>query len=115
MRSSAVALYWIAISARHYMGTLMVSLVHKYTGKERNWLPDRNINRARLENYFWLADGVQVINLMYCVVCAWFYTYKPFEEAIESNNEGDVELGSGDTASKRLSDANRNGELVVTK
>ncbi|KAI7990617.1 Protein NRT1/ PTR FAMILY 3.1 [Camellia lanceoleosa] len=70
MRSFAAALYWIAIVVGQYMGTLMVSLVHKYTGKERNWLPDRNLNRGRLENYFWLATGVQVINLMYYVVCA---------------------------------------------
>ncbi|CAL5356674.1 unnamed protein product [Camellia sinensis] len=115
MRSSAAALYWIAIAAGQYMGTLTVSLVHKYTGKDRNWLPDRNLNRGRLENYFWLATGVQVINLMYFVVCAWFYTYKPLEEAIEINNEGDVELGSGDGTSKALSDANGNVELAVTK
>ncbi|GMP97907.1 hypothetical protein CsSME_00045993 [Camellia sinensis var. sinensis] len=105
MRSSAAALYWIAIAAGQYMGTLT----------DRNWLPDRNLNRGRLENYFWLATGVQVINLMYFVVCAWFYTYKPLEEAIEINNEGDVELGSGDGTSKALSDANGNVELAVTK
>ncbi|KAK0596462.1 hypothetical protein LWI29_015885 [Acer saccharum] len=34
MRSSAAALYWVAISIGNYIGTLMVTLVHKYTGKE---------------------------------------------------------------------------------
>ncbi|KAG2727653.1 hypothetical protein I3843_01G162200 [Carya illinoinensis] len=80
MRSSAAALYWIAISMGNYAGTLMVSLVHKYSGKKSNWLPDRNLNRGRLEYYYWLVSGIQVINLLYYVVCAWFYTYKPLEE-----------------------------------
>ncbi|CAL5435263.1 unnamed protein product [Camellia sinensis] len=117
MRSTSTALYWIAISVGSYMGTLMVSLIHKYTGNDRNWLPDRNLNRGRLENYYWLMGGIQVINLLYFVVCAWFYTYKPLEEVIDSNKEGDVEFGSGegDTTSKALSDANGNVEVALTK
>ncbi|KAL7197744.1 hypothetical protein ACSBR2_020298 [Camellia fascicularis] len=118
MRSTSTALYWIAISVGSYMGTLMVSLIHKYTGNDRNWLPDRNLNRGRLENYYWLMGGIQVINLLDYVVCALFYTYKPLEEVIESNKEeGDVEFGSGegDTTSKALSDANGNVEVALTK
>ncbi|CAL5431329.1 unnamed protein product [Camellia sinensis] len=117
MRSTSTALYWVAISVGSYMGTLMVSLIHKYTGNDKNWLPDRNLNRGRLENYYWLMGGIQVINLLYFVVCAWFYTYNPLEEVIDSNKEGDVEFGSGegDTTSKALSDANGNVEVALTK
>ncbi|PSS15749.1 Protein NRT1/ PTR FAMILY 3.1 like [Actinidia chinensis var. chinensis] len=91
MRSTAAALYYLAISVGNYIGTVMVTLVHKYTGKERNWLPDRNLNRGRLENYFWLMAAVQAVNLIYYVICAWFYVYKPVEEQVESNNQGDEE------------------------
>lgn len=87
LRSTATALYWLAISMGNYVGTLMVSLVHKYSGKEHNWLPDRNLNRGRLERYYWLVSGIQVLNLVYYVVCAWFYTYKPLEE--EKDDEGE--------------------------
>ncbi|KAK4485638.1 hypothetical protein RD792_008281 [Penstemon davidsonii] len=90
MRSTAVALYWIAIAMGNYTSTLMVTLVHKYTGHSGNWLPDRNLNRGRLENYYWLVSVVQVVNLIYYVVCAWLYKYKPIEEIIERSNE-DVE------------------------
>nr|POF14379.1 protein nrt1/ ptr family 3.1 [Quercus suber] len=45
MGSTAAALHWIAISMGNYAGTLMVSLVHKYSGKKSNWLPDRNLYR----------------------------------------------------------------------
>ncbi|KAA8538008.1 hypothetical protein F0562_027412 [Nyssa sinensis] len=102
MRSTAAALYWVSISAGNYIGTLMVSLVHKYTGKENNWLPDRNLNRGRLDYYYWLVSGIQVVNLIYYVICAWFYSYKPLEEVKESG-DGDVEL------SEALNDGNGNG------
>lgn len=80
MRSTAAALYWIAIAVGSYTGTLVVSVVHKYTGRQGNWLPDRNLNRGRLEYYYWVVTGIQVVNLVYFVTCAWLYVYKPIEE-----------------------------------
>ncbi|KAI3801344.1 hypothetical protein L1987_29448 [Smallanthus sonchifolius] len=94
MKSTAMALYWTAIALGQYAGTLMVTLVHKYTADKngRNWLPDRNLNRGRLEYYYMLVTGIQVVNLVYYYVCAWFYTYKPLEEVTKSSEEGDLEL-----------------------
>ncbi|RDY09166.1 Protein NRT1/ PTR FAMILY 3.1, partial [Mucuna pruriens] len=91
MRSSATALYCITSAIGNYTGTLLVSLVHKYTGQDTNWLPDRNLNRGRLDYYYFLVSGIQVINLIYYLVCAWFYTYKPLEEISERNKEEDLE------------------------
>ncbi|GMP86323.1 hypothetical protein CsSME_00039137 [Camellia sinensis var. sinensis] len=109
------ALHWISISLGNFIGSFMVSMVHKYSGKERNWLPNRNLNRGRLENYYWLVSGIQVLNLLYYVICAWFYTYKPLEDVVDERNGegGDVELGRDDH--KALNDANGNGEVGVTK
>ncbi|XP_076934629.1 protein NRT1/ PTR FAMILY 3.1-like [Bidens hawaiensis] len=94
MKSTAMALYWTAIALGQYAGTLMVTLVHKYSaGKNgRNWLPDRNINKGRLEYYYMLVTGIQVLNLVYYFICAWFYTYKPIEEVTKSNEDGGLEL-----------------------
>ncbi|CAI8613783.1 unnamed protein product [Vicia faba] len=91
MRSSATALYCITTAIGSYMGTLLVSLVHKYTDKERNWLPDRNLNRGRLDYYYFFVSGIQVINLIYYIICTWFYTYKSLDEVSERNKEEDLE------------------------
>ncbi|EPS64607.1 hypothetical protein M569_10172, partial [Genlisea aurea] len=80
MRSTAAALYWIAIAMGNYMGTVMVSLVHRFTGPTGNWLPDRNLNRGYLDRYYWLATGVQAVNLIYYLVCVRLYKFKPIEE-----------------------------------
>lgn len=111
MRSTSVALYSLAISIGSYIGTFMVSLVHKYTGKERNWLPNRNLNRGRLDCYYWLVTGIQVVNLIYYVICAWYYTCKPLEEVKETSNEGDVELATDKIRSKPLNGVNENAEI----
>nr|KJB71911.1 hypothetical protein B456_011G146900 [Gossypium raimondii] len=92
MRSTAAALYWTAISMGNYIGTLLVSLVHKYTGENSNWLPDRNLNRGKLEYYYWLVSGIQVLNLIYYIICAYLYTYKPLEEVTEEEEEEDGEF-----------------------
>ncbi|CAL0323516.1 unnamed protein product [Lupinus luteus] len=95
MRSTATALYCITSGIGNYLGTILLSLVHKYTGKERNWLPNRNINRGKLEYYYFLVTGIQVLNLIYYAICAWFYTYKPLEEISDNNKGEDVELTNG--------------------
>ncbi|XP_061368534.1 protein NRT1/ PTR FAMILY 3.1-like [Gastrolobium bilobum] len=91
MRSSATALYCITIAIGNYVGTFIVSIVHKYSGKENNWLPDRNLNRGRLEYYYFLVSGIQVLNLIYFGMCVWFYSYKPLEETTEMKKEEDLE------------------------
>ncbi|GAB2249513.1 hypothetical protein Droror1_Dr00012872 [Drosera rotundifolia] len=103
MRSSAAALYWIAISVGNYLGTFLVTLVHKYTGKERNWLPDRNLNRGRLECYYFLVSGIQLLNLIYYVICAKLYTYKPLEQV---KDNGDEESSYPETEQKFLDNVN---------
>ncbi|KAI3437012.1 uncharacterized protein J3R85_005736 [Psidium guajava] len=121
MRSTAAALYWVAISAGNYLGTLLVTLVHDHTGKERNWLPDRNLNRRRLERYYWLVSGIQVVNLVYYLVCAWLYKYKPIEEAICREEEEEEEAEPAPAPAKRdvlaknmANETNRNaGEMEL--
>ncbi|XP_016493655.2 protein NRT1/ PTR FAMILY 3.1-like [Nicotiana tabacum] len=84
MRSTAAALNSLTTSFGNYLGTLMVSLVHNYTGNDRNWLPDRNLNKGKLDYYYWLVTGVQ---------------YKPLEELTESSKETDVELANNKNSS----------------
>ncbi|KAI4330556.1 hypothetical protein MLD38_028835 [Melastoma candidum] len=93
MRSTAVALYWVSISIGNYIGTFVVSMVHKYTGEHGghgNWLPNRNLNRGRLEYYYWLISGIQAVNLVYFVIMASMYTQKPLEEImVRYTEDGD--------------------------
>ncbi|KAH7677230.1 Proton-dependent oligopeptide transporter family protein [Dioscorea alata] len=98
MRSVAAALYWLAISIGSYLGTVLVSLVSRITEKRGEWLPD-NINKGKLDYYYWLVVGLQVVNVLYFVVCAMMHTLKPLEvmkdDQITKVEEGQAEGGEG--------------------
>lgn len=75
MRSTATALFWTAISAGSYGSTLLVTIIHHVS----DWLSDTNINRGRLEYFYWLITLLQIFNLGFYMVCAKFYTFKPIQ------------------------------------
>lgn len=81
MRSTATALFWMAISIGNYVSTLLVTLVHRFSAKPdgSNWLPDNNLNRGRLEYFYWVITVLQAVNLVYYLWCAKIYTYKPVQ------------------------------------
>uniref|UniRef100_A0A0E0DRC6 Major facilitator superfamily (MFS) profile domain-containing protein n=1 Tax=Oryza meridionalis TaxID=40149 RepID=A0A0E0DRC6_9ORYZ len=112
MRSSAAALFWVAGSLGNYLGTVLVTVVQSASRGE--WLQD-NINRGRLDYYYWLVTFLLVLNLAYYFVCFHFYTLKSFEvdagdEAqrrrdVAGSAEGETELSAGCVV------ASRNGVL----
>ncbi|CAL0318099.1 unnamed protein product [Lupinus luteus] len=99
MRSTAMALFWTSISIGNYVSTLLVTLVHKFTSGPNgsNWLPDKNINKGKLEYFYWLITLLQFINLIYYSLCAKFYTYKPvqvYDKGDSSSEENQLELST---------------------
>ncbi|PUZ66000.1 hypothetical protein GQ55_3G271000 [Panicum hallii var. hallii] len=91
MRSTAAALYWLTFSIGSYLGTLLVTIVHAKTQRSGQWLPD-NLNRGKLDNYYWLVVALEVVNLVYFFVCVKYYTFKPLETV---GGEEEVELYHG--------------------
>ncbi|GJN14395.1 hypothetical protein PR202_gb01218 [Eleusine coracana subsp. coracana] len=94
MRSTAAALFWLATSLGNYMGTVLVTVVQRATRRE--WLQD-NINRGRIDNYYWLVTCLMVLNLGYYLLCFHFYTMKPLEVADDEHDgehEKECELAS---------------------
>lgn len=101
MRSTVAALYWLTMSIGSYLGTLLVTIIHAKTQRSGQWLQD-NLNRAKLDSYYWLVFGLQGLNLIYYFVCVRYYTFKPLEtvkpeEELElyrgNGNEGDGKKG----------------------
>ncbi|KAL6910000.1 hypothetical protein ACP4OV_001258 [Aristida adscensionis] len=88
MRSSAVALFWLAGSLGNYMGTVLVTVVQRATHGE--WLQD-NINRGRIDKYYWLVTFIMVLNLAYYLICFQFYTMKPLEVSDDEHDACDKE------------------------
>ncbi|KAL6619241.1 hypothetical protein ACP70R_034380 [Stipagrostis hirtigluma subsp. patula] len=105
MRSTAAALYWLTMSIGSYMGTLLVTIVHEKTRRSGQWLPD-NLNRGKLDSYYWLVVGLQVVNLVYYFVCVKYYTFKPLETVGGEEVEMYHGNGKGTEVDAKKQDAN---------
>ncbi|KAJ3690496.1 hypothetical protein LUZ61_019660 [Rhynchospora tenuis] len=103
MRSSATALFWLSISLGNYLGTALVTIVHNSTKKRVDWLQD-DLNKGKLDSYYWLVVILQIFNLGIYVLCAKYYTMKPLEATEDEDTpkitdrqggvEEEVELGA---------------------
>ncbi|CAN6201852.1 unnamed protein product [Urochloa humidicola] len=90
MRSTATALFWLSISLGSYASTALVGAVHRWSAGPggANWLPD-NINHGRLDYFYWVVTALQVMNLLYYLVCAKRFTFKPVQLHKEVEEEGE--------------------------
>ncbi|PIA63594.1 hypothetical protein AQUCO_00201145v1 [Aquilegia coerulea] len=93
MRSTGAALFWTSIAVGNYFSTFLVSIIHKYTAKpgRTDWL-DSNLNKGKLEYFYWLITALQTINLVYYLICARFYTMKPIQLRQKEEEPEGVEL-----------------------
>ncbi|KAG0448490.1 hypothetical protein HPP92_027801 [Vanilla planifolia] len=80
MRSTAAALFWLSVALGNYGGMLLVTLVSNFTKKSKhgNWLQN-DINKGRLDYYYWLVASMQVLNFAFYLVCVRFYRFKRLE------------------------------------
>ncbi|XP_045803543.1 protein NRT1/ PTR FAMILY 2.13-like [Trifolium pratense] len=77
MRSISNSLLCLNISVGSNLSTFIVNIVHSYTGKQggSDWL-DSDINKGRLEYFYFIIAGLAVLNLCYFIFCARKYCYK---------------------------------------
>uniref|UniRef100_A0ACD6ANE6 Uncharacterized protein n=1 Tax=Avena sativa TaxID=4498 RepID=A0ACD6ANE6_AVESA len=89
MRSMATALFWLSISLGSYVSTLLITVVHQWSAGPdgSNWLPD-NINHGKLDYFYWVVTVLQVMNLVYYLICARRYKFKPVQHHKTEEGEG---------------------------
>ncbi|KAL0738742.1 hypothetical protein Bca4012_014952 [Brassica carinata] len=66
IRAVAGAIFFLSSSIASYICTLLINVIDKVTREEgHSWLGDKDLNKNRLENYFFIIGGIQVVNLIY--------------------------------------------------
>ena len=87
MRSLAGSLFFCGLALSSYFSSLLITIIHKLTVKSAtgNWLP-QDLNEGRLDYFYYMITGLEVVNLGYFVLCSRWYRYK--------GNDGD-DQGSG--------------------
>ncbi|KAM7483265.1 hypothetical protein LguiB_007848 [Lonicera macranthoides] len=77
MRSIAASLVFCAVAGSSYLSTLISSIVQSITGRggKESWLGE-DLNKGRLDYFYYLIAALEVLNLVYFLVCAKWYKYK---------------------------------------
>ncbi|PON70100.1 Proton-dependent oligopeptide transporter [Parasponia andersonii] len=78
MKALGTAISWTSMSFGYFLSTVVVEIVNKVSG---GWLANNNLNRDKLENFYWLLAVLSVLNFAVYVLCASWYKYKKLEPA----------------------------------
>ncbi|XVE88868.1 hypothetical protein DITRI_Ditri19aG0103300 [Diplodiscus trichospermus] len=74
MSSIAAALFGLGLAVANLLASVVVSIIDSITsrGGKESWVSN-NINKGRIDNYYWVLAILSFINLLYYFVCAWAY------------------------------------------
>lgn len=91
MRSIAGAFFFCGNAVSNYVYSFLISEVHRRTGNlpGGNWLPE-DLNKGRLDYWYYLVGVLCVLNFVYFLVCAHWYRYKGAstgQQGVESSLE----------------------------
>uniref|UniRef100_A0A5B6YFZ6 Peptide/nitrate transporter n=2 Tax=Davidia involucrata TaxID=16924 RepID=A0A5B6YFZ6_DAVIN len=78
MRSIAGSFLFCGLAGSSYLTSFLASILHRTTGNGKpggNWLAE-DLNKGRLDYFYYFVAGLEVLNLAYFIVCAKWYKYK---------------------------------------
>ncbi|PSS31389.1 Protein NRT1/ PTR FAMILY 4.5 like, partial [Actinidia chinensis var. chinensis] len=94
MKSLSTAISWCSMAFGYYTSSVMVELVNKVSG---GWLGSNNLNRDKLNYFYWLLSGLSTVNFGVYLLCSSWYRYKKVEakkaDTCSSDPEGKIEMG----------------------
>ncbi|KAJ0680477.1 putative proton-dependent oligopeptide transporter family, MFS transporter superfamily [Helianthus annuus] len=77
MKSFAGSFLFCGMAMSSYLSSFLISIVHRTTrdGVSRNWLA-QDLNEAKLDYFYYLCTGLEVLNFIYYLIVAKWYKYK---------------------------------------
>ncbi|KAL0416873.1 UNVERIFIED_CONTAM: protein NRT1/ PTR FAMILY 2.11 [Sesamum latifolium] len=83
MRSIAGSFFFCGMAVANYVNGFLISVVHRATegSSTGNWLPE-DLNKGRLDYFYYLVAALCVLNFCYFLVCAKWYRYKGAEGSV---------------------------------
>ncbi|XP_049390246.1 protein NRT1/ PTR FAMILY 4.5-like [Solanum stenotomum] len=82
MKALSTAISWSSLAIGYYTSSIVVSIVNKVSG---GWLANNNLNKDKLDYFYWLLAGLSVLNFGFYLLCASWYKYKKVDVNPEDN------------------------------
>lgn len=88
MRSLGIAFYVSIIGVSSFLNSLVITLVEGITkrGGHQGWLVN-NLNRCKLDYFYWLLAILSAVNLCCFVYIAHVYTYKKVKKIVTNTTD----------------------------
>ncbi|CAI8599195.1 unnamed protein product [Vicia faba] len=86
MKSLSTAISWCSVAFGYFTSTVVVEVVNKVSG---GWLESNNLNRDKLNYFYWLLSVMSVVNFGFYLFCASWYRYKTMEDK-QGDSKDDV-------------------------
>ncbi|XP_048139054.1 protein NRT1/ PTR FAMILY 2.10-like isoform X2 [Rhodamnia argentea] len=83
MRSIGGSFTFLGFAGSSYLSSFLISIVHQTTGGgdgNGGWLA-QDLNRAKLDYFYYLVAALEGLNLGYFIMCARWYKYKGSEDS----------------------------------
>lgn len=98
MRTVAGAVFFLSLSFASYLSSIIVNVIHALTGRNGKsaWLGGHDLNKNRLDYYYFIILGLEVINLVYF----HFFASRYVTSVDASSVSSDVELENSKKAVK---------------
>ncbi|XP_049380057.1 protein NRT1/ PTR FAMILY 4.4-like isoform X1 [Solanum stenotomum] len=81
MQSFLTAMTYCSYSFGFYLSSILVSLVNRITSTSSSggggWLNDNDLNKNRLDLFYWLLAALSLVNFINYVFCSKWYSYNP--------------------------------------
>ncbi|MFQ6627580.1 hypothetical protein Gotur_004894 [Gossypium turneri] len=79
MQSFLTAMTYCSYSFGFYLSSILVSLVNQITRSKSHggWLSDNDLNKDRLDLFYWMLAALSLINFFNYVFCSKFFSYNP--------------------------------------
>ncbi|KAJ8498188.1 hypothetical protein OPV22_008740 [Ensete ventricosum] len=93
MKTMSTGLFLSTLSLGFFVSTALVAAVDSITGQSGHgaWLAE-NLNRGKLNNFYWLLAALCLVNLMFYLVAAKWYVYKDQRPAVDDDSVALEEL-----------------------
>uniref|UniRef100_A0A2N9H3A1 Major facilitator superfamily (MFS) profile domain-containing protein n=1 Tax=Fagus sylvatica TaxID=28930 RepID=A0A2N9H3A1_FAGSY len=89
MRSIGGSFLFVGFAGASYLSSFLVSVVHRTTSGAATgeWLPE-DLNKGRLDYFYYMVAGLEVVNLGYFIMCAKWYKYKGSDTGVHEVDMG---------------------------
>ncbi|GFZ09699.1 major facilitator superfamily protein [Actinidia rufa] len=110
MQSFLTAMTYCSYSFGFYLSSVLVSLVNKITSSSRSssgggWLSDNDLNKDRLDLFYWLLAALSLINFFNYLFWSRWYSYNPSLSPSPTHEQRDLENHMSFNSSKHNKNA----------